>query len=194
MTTKTNVIAKKPMMMNAADQLREYGLRLSYGHIAICGASMTGKTTILLKLLRRVHEMFDYKIDKVLLFYEHSSPMYDQMAEICRSKNIEFEHKRYDETPLDMSNLEAARGGTSSNITLCIFDDATQLVQSSPKFNQMIHVARHSRFAFILLVHGIVYTRPQARTMVSATAAAVAPLSLSLSLSLSLPLSHHDTT
>lgn len=125
---------------------------------------MTGKTTILLKLMRNMH-LFDYKIDKVLLFYQHSSSLYDELAKICETQQIKLTCYRYDDTPLNMESLEAARGD-GTNTTLCLFDDATHLVQTSAAFNQLIHVARHSRLVFVLLLHGIVYSRPQARTMV----------------------------
>ena len=122
-----------------------------------------------MKLLQNV-EIFSYHIDNVVLFYHHLSPIYDEMAKALQEQHIPFDMKRYTQLELDMAELNKLRPAKSTandGYTILIFDDASSLVEANTKFNQLIHTARHSRLLFILSIHGIVFTKPTARSMVS---------------------------
>jgi uridine kinase len=127
------------------------------------GASLSGKSTILLKLLRNI-KILKYTINRVVLLYYHRSTLYDEMEVALRAHNIDFVMRRYEEVPLDIEHLSALRGGPDTTLIVC--DDATSLVDGHKSFNHLIHVARHSGLLFVLLIHGPIFTRPQSRAMV----------------------------
>lgn len=176
--------------MSNADALRANGLRLEKAHVAICGSlstcgtpagylhlqdtcrhltsagpSLSGKSTCLLNLLRHI-EMFNYQVDRVVVFYYHNSPLYDQIAAVLDEQDIKFDKRRYEEMVLDMEHLNELREPGEENV-ICCFDDVTSLIDTQKSFNHLIHVARHSGLVFILLVHGLVFTKAESRSMVS---------------------------
>lgn len=133
---------------------------------SLTSASLTGKSTLLLKLLQHI-DMFDYRVERAVLFYYNASPIYEEMGDVLRSQGVEFEKQRYGETPLTIEALnELRKSDTGDGVTLLLFDDCSRLVETDASFNHLIHLARHSGLLCILLVHGLVYQRPQARTMV----------------------------
>ena len=111
--------------------------------------------------------MFAYKVDRVVLFYHHHSPIYNLMHSMLLEEGIAFEMRHYSELAINMDYIAQLRDNNDQNYTLVLFDDATNLVESNKAFNHLIHVARHSGIIFILSIHGIVFTRASARAMVS---------------------------
>lgn len=109
--------------------------------------------------------MFNYKIDRVIVFYYVNSPLYDQLAAILDQQGIKFDKRRYEETVLDIEHLNELRAPGEEHV-LCCFDDVTSLVDSHRQFSNLVHLARHSGLIFVLLVHGLIFTKPQSRSMV----------------------------
>lgn len=134
----------------------------------ILGASLSGKSTTLVKLFKNI-QLFDYPIDRVIVFYYHTSPLYLQLGEALEAQGIKLEMIRYGAVPLDQDHLSLLRSekATPGSYALIVFDDATDLVEKSADFNHLIHVARHSGLLFILIIHGIVFNRPTSRSMVT---------------------------
>jgi hypothetical protein len=127
---------------------------------------LTGKSTILLKLLRHIPQLFTYKVDRVVLFYYHSSALYDAMAATLHEQGIDFVLHRYGDMSLDIEHLAQLRDANDRGYTLVLFDDCSQLVDRCAAFNHLIHVARHSGLLFALLIHGLTFNSASARTMV----------------------------
>lgn len=164
------------------------GLRINVGHMAICGwccraranaissaitgASLTGKSTILLKLLEHIPTLFNYDVDRVVLFYSQSSPLNEAMAALLHAHRVEFRMHRYGDIALDIETMSAQfRQASDTGYTLVLFEDCSQLVDRSAAFNHLIHVARHSGLLFVLLIHGLTFNSASARTMVRGRAA-----------------------
>lgn len=129
------------------------------------GASLSGKSTILVNLLKNI-DMFNYKIDKVILFYQHISPVYTVMEQVLDCHNIPFEMKRYGELTMNADHLSQLRDSGDNGYTLVFFDDCTPFVEEMPAFNNLIHTARHSGLIFVLVIHGIIFSKAPARRMV----------------------------
>lgn len=111
--------------------------------------------------------MFDYRVERVVLFFYNSSPLYDDMQDAVQSQGVDFERQRYGETPLTIEALsELRKSMTPDAQTILVFDDCSRLVELDASFNHFIHVARHSGLMCILLMHGLIYNRPQSRAMV----------------------------
>ena len=110
--------------------------------------------------------MFAYRVDRVVIFYHHTSPYYNRMEEALEQQGVSLELRRYSELQLSMDYLSQFHSGDERGYTLVLFDDATSLVENSKKFNHLIHVARHSGLIFVLSIHGIVFTHASARAMV----------------------------
>ena len=88
------------------------------------------------------------------------------MAAALEEQGVSLELRRYGELLLNMDYLSQFHSEQNGSYTLMLFDDATDLVENSKKFNHLIHVARHSGLIFVLSIHGIVFTRASARAMV----------------------------
>ena len=139
---------------------------------AITGASLTGKSTILLKLLEHIPTLFNYDVDRVVLFYSQSSPLNEAMAALLHAHRVEFRMHRYGDIALDIETMSAQfRQASDTGYTLVLFEDCSQLVDRSAAFNHLIHVARHSGLLFVLLIHGLTFNSASARTMVRCRAA-----------------------
>ena len=118
----------------------------------------------MLKLLQNL-DMFAYRVDRVVIFYQHASPYYTLMGQALEEQGVALEMHRYSELQLNMDYLSQFQDG-QGGYSLLFFDDATSLVENNKKFNHLIHVARHSGLIFILSIHGIVFTRASSRAMV----------------------------
>lgn len=129
------------------------------------GASLSGKSTILVNLLKNIN-MFNYKVDKVILFYQHLSPVYTVMQQVLTCNSIPFEMKRYSELILSPDYLSQLREDSDKGYNLVLFDDCTQFVEDMGAFNNLIHTARHSGLIFVLVIHGIIFSKAPARRMV----------------------------
>ena len=111
-------------------------------------------------------DMFAYRVERVILFYHHPSPIYNEMARALEQQGVTMELLRYNELQLNMDYLSRFHSPQDYGYTLIIFDDATSLVEGNKNFNHLIHVARHSGLIFVLSIHGIVFTRASSRAMV----------------------------
>ena len=118
----------------------------------------------MLKLLQNL-DMFAYRVDRVVIFYQHASPYYTLMGQALEEQGVALEMHRYSELQLNMDYLSQFHMG-EGGYSLLFFDDATSLVENNKKFNHLIHVARHSGLIFVLSIHGIVFTRASSRAMV----------------------------
>ena len=62
--------------------------------------------------------------------------------------------------------LSQLREPNNKGYNLVLFDDCTPFVEDSAAFNNLIHTARHSGLIFVLVIHGIIFSKAPARRMV----------------------------
>ena len=79
--------------------------------------------------------MFAYRVDRVVIFYQHASPYYTLMGQALEEQGVALEMHRYSELQLNMNYLSQFHDG-QGGYSLLFFDDATSLVENNKKFNK----------------------------------------------------------
>ena len=133
-----------------------FDLRLQLpNHALFVGASMSGKTTLALRLLYNIHRL--HPMPKTIIFYyDQYQDSYLRLQQFLASKDIEMELRQGCKLSLD--EIEKR-----DHQTLIIIDDATEETASSPDIAKITTNGRHKNVSLWLLWHSLYSKHPSSR-------------------------------
>lgn len=124
--------------------------------IQIVGPSMTGKSTIVRKLIEYKDSLFEIRPTKVLYCYGVWDKKFDEMKNINFIKGI----------PNDLEHINSEYFQDSSNHLLIVFDDLMdEIVKSSEMERLFVRGVHHCNISVIYVSHNLYYQGRFSRTI-----------------------------
>jgi hypothetical protein len=118
------------------------------GSIALVGASCSGKTVMLLEMIK--HNLFEYKVKNVLCCYLVHQPIYDEMVDYVPNFVL---HQGLPQKAFVDEFLDENEGHT-----LIIFDDLGHVLGSNPDIASYFSVGTHHRnFTLVIMLQQLYF-------------------------------------
>ncbi len=130
-----------------------YILILNYNYLphSVSGATLSGKTRLVLEMLKHAQEMFEPVPKQIILMYQQLQDQYYEIQEDLAAKGIRFELiKGYIPTLDDLKRDLLGEGQT-----LLVMDDMTEPTAKSPHIAEICMNARHSNLSLWLCWHSL---------------------------------------
>ena len=119
--------------------------------MVVAGATQSGKTTTVMKLLAQAAKHFQPAPRRVVLFYNCDQSIYHDMGSSLRSQGIEVQM----EPTRELSEEDLQRFASPSYETLILIDDSTIAAQKSIQLAHLFTVARHYHVSLVVFLHSI---------------------------------------
>ena len=137
---------------------REFDLRLKLpNHALFVGASMSGKTQLVMRLLKAADQCFSPVPRTVLLFYDQWQPEYQMLKEQLQLRGIQMKTSQGGGS-LTLDDLDH-----QAHQTLVIIDDASEATASSSSIAKIVTNGRHKNLSLWLIWHSLFSKHPASR-------------------------------
>ncbi len=130
-------------------------------HSLIIGASLSGKTTLLIQMLKEAPRLFTPVPKLVMFYYDQYQEQYGQAQEHLAQAGIQMELHRGS----DVSLQELEDYVPKNEQTLLIIDDATQTSSTSKNLADIAMNGRHLGISLVLCWHTLFPGSQVARTI-----------------------------
>jgi hypothetical protein len=128
-------------------------------HALYVGATLSGKSHLLLRILKQAPEIFNPVPKLILLYYAEEQDEYEEAMRQIQAKGIAMElHQGCD---LDLAEL--ANYVPKDGQTLVIVDDATEATSKSTKIANIFMNGRHKKISLWLMWHTLFPGTQQSR-------------------------------
>ena len=135
---------------------KDFDLRLQLpNHALFVGASMSGKTRLVLHLLSKIETLCPIP-RTVLFYYDQYQDQYEQLKSLLALKGVEMILR--EGSSLSLKDLEKKQ-----HQTLIIIDDATEETASSPEIAKITTNGRHKNCSLWLIWHSLFSKHPASR-------------------------------
>ena len=120
-------------------------------NVIVAGATQSGKTTTVAKLLTSSRGYFEPAPRRVILLYNCDQPLYQEMMETLSNRGVQVKMMKSRElTENDMKAIS-----TPDFETVVLIDDSTISVQRSMNLAHLFTQGRHNHVSFIVFLHSI---------------------------------------
>ena len=134
------------------DELDKSNIKLRLpANIIVAGATQSGKTTTVAKLLTSHRGYFDPAPRRVILLYNCEQSLYHQMLDTLQNRGVQV--KMMKSRDLNENDLKSISSPDFETIVL--IDDSTVSVQKSINLAHLFTQARHNHVSFIVFLHSI---------------------------------------
>ena len=118
-------------------------------NIIVAGATQSGKTTTVAKLL--TSSRFSPAPKRVVLLYNCDQPLYHETLDKLKQQGVET--KMIKSRELNETDLKAISSPDFE--TMILIDDSTIAIQNSRNLAHLFTVARHNRVSIVVFLHSI---------------------------------------
>lgn len=135
----------------------EFDLRLQLpNHALFVGGSMSGKTTLVLKLLSCLETCLNPIPKKILFYYDQYQEVYECLKQNLAKKGVEMLLREGNSVKLEDLEKETFQ-------TLVIIDDASEETASSSDIAKITTNGRHKNLSLWLIWHSLFSKHPASR-------------------------------